>query len=127
MRFLFLLSTIIISSCSSSENSEASIRNEIMEEAKPVYVDAFVKINTLKNYIHFVDDGTMDKKQVVNEYNNTFGYRMGFLKTFAEVKQRIETAGDAFIDYVYKKECARIALMKSANIQFEISESENFK
>lgn len=117
--------TTAINTSVDSSNSEENLRQQIAEEAKPAYVDAWTKIAKIKQYINLADSGKMQKKDAVYLYNSTVGSTMGKLSSFSAVKTRIDTAGDAYVDYVYKKAQADIALQHAAEKNYQTDTSKN--
>ncbi len=107
-----------------SSNSEQALRQQIAEEAKPAYIDAWTKITKIRQYINLADSGKLQKKDAVYLYNSTVGSTMGKLTSFSAVKNRIDTAGDAYVDYIYKKAQADIALQHAAEKSYETDTSK---
>ena len=99
--------------------SKEDLVKQIEELAKPVYVEAYTIIHTLKNEVELAKQGTISKSGVVNHYNQTVGETMGRKSTLEAVDKRLQEAGDGYIDFMFKKECARIATQKAAEKSFE--------
>ncbi len=136
MKPLLLIAAIYIASCQSPETTHAltdsnedslatkkadSLRliSEIEAEAKPAYVSAFSAVMTIKAEVEECEKGLLKSRDVVSHFNSTLGPEMGRLSTLSQVKQRLDTAGDAYVDYKFKKACAAIALEKAGAAKFE--------
>lgn len=133
MKYIFLLISFAAISFSCGENKsdnatnviepaqdrKTDLESEVAELAKPAYIEAFTQVHTLKNNISLVDSGLVEKSAVVREYNSTVGLYMGRLSDFESIRARMDTAGDAYIEFRYQKEKARIAFEKAAELEFE--------
>lgn len=108
-----------------SSSSEQNLRQQIAEEAKPAYVDAWTKIAKIRQYINLADSGKIQKKDAVYLYNSTVGSTMGRLNSFSAVKARIDSSGDSYVDYIYKTAQADIALQHAAEKNYQTDTSKN--
>lgn len=104
-----------------------SLEAEISKEAEPVYIEAYTKVNGLRINIKLANEGTLNKKDVLREYNSGIGTVMGNLKSFSDMQKRIDTAGDAYIQYMVLKAKADIALRKAAEKSYESKMQEDKK
>jgi hypothetical protein len=132
---IFILITVMLVACNnrvqntSSEDDSVKkakdLEAEIMELAKPAYIKAFTEVNELRAEIQSADSGLIDKANVVEKYNSNVGLTIGYLDDFDSVKKRIADAGDIYITAMHKKEAARIAMEKAAEMKFEIDKIKN--
>ena len=102
-----------------SLENDQRLKSEIEEEAKPVYVEAYKTILTLRSYIRLADSGRIKRSDVVREYNSAVAGTMGHLSNFKKVKQRIDDDGDAYAEFMFKKACAEIAARRAAEAKFD--------
>ena len=133
MKYIVIILILFLASCKSSDKEEKPIQTteedsvarhnrlllEIEEEAKPVYVKAYTQIAELRSDVNLVKQNLLTKKEVVQHYNETVGGTMGHLSTFEAVDKRLIKAGDEYVQFMFKKECARIANEKAAEAKFE--------
>ena len=122
---------IFLSACSDNKQEEPAVVNEpaaqqtpdtisiekkvkaaVKDEARESYARAEKNIRDLKEAIARADSGLQKKAEVIDQYNTTVGAVLGDLTSYGAVKQRIEEGGDAYIDFVYKKAVAEIAMRK---------------
>ena len=92
---------------------------QIKLEAKPVYIKAYTDISELRMDVNLAKQGKIPKQSVVNHFNKIIGPVMGNLTFFNEVDNRLKTAGDAYIEFMFKTECSRIALEKAAELDYK--------
>lgn len=96
-----------------------NIRKEVEEEARPVYVETFKTVYEIKTYVEMARKGKMSKSKAIAMYNNKLGPEMGELSSLSKIKERLDTAGDAYIKYKFLQACAEIALRKAAEASFK--------
>jgi hypothetical protein len=85
--------------------------NEVINAAK--------QFNELKINIGLAKDGTLNKKEVLKQYNETLGKTMGHAKNLAEADGKIVKDGPAYIQMTLNKAAAQIALQDAAKKSFE--------
>ena len=93
---------------------EKKVKAAVEDEARESYARAKENIRVLKESIARADSGLQQKAAVINQYNTTVGAVLGDLTSYSAVKKRIEEGGDAYIEFVYKKAVAEIAMRKAA-------------
>src|ERR1043166_4986786 len=74
---------------------------QIEELAKPVYVEAYTVIHTLRSEVELAKKGTIPKSGVVRHFNETVGRTMGRRSTLEQVDKRLQEAGDAYIEFMF--------------------------
>lgn len=102
---------------------KSSLENLVLEKAKPAYTKAYTEISEIKANLKMAEDGLIEKEQAVKLYNNTVGVTMGKLTKFSDVKTRIDTAGEAYVQYRWKAAAAKIATEMAAEKKFEIEKN----
>ena len=106
----------------------ARIKDEILQETKPVVVEAMSTIMELKQDIHTAETGGMvTKKQVVDQYNMKLAPTMGYIYTFNKVKARVLKDGDKYVKFVQLKEAAAISLRRANESSFDAERLRNSK
>ena len=119
--------TTVTDSIAQKTKDSLELVSEIEEEAKPAYIDAYKKIMEIKTNVELAEKGDLNKSQVVADYNERLGPEMGRLSTLSQVKTRLDTAGDAYIQYKFKRACADIALSKAAEQKFNAKTFDSSK
>lgn len=110
-------------------NDSIQAVREIEELAKPAYIDAYKKVNEIKMNVKLAEKGLLKAEEVVSQFNRVLGPEMGQLRKLSQVKQRLDTAGDAYIQFKYKRAQAEIALYKAAELKhrLEMADSIHYK
>ena len=107
---------LIIPIISISQNRTDTLLKQIQLEAKPVYVKAKTEISELRNLVDLAKKGLINKNSVVNKFNELVGPIMGIQSSFNAIDKRLKNAGDAYVDFMFKKELARIANKRAAEL-----------
>jgi hypothetical protein len=81
--------------------------------------NAAKQFNELKINIGLAKDGTLSKKEVLKQYNETLGKTMGHAKDLNEADEKMIKNGAAYIDMTLNKAAAQIALQDAAKKSFE--------
>ncbi len=118
--------TQIDSQAQKTEDSLKLVR-EIEEEAKPVYIETFKTVHEITTYVEMAEKGEVNKNEVIAMYNEKLGPGMGKLSTLSQIKKRLDTSGDAYIEFKFKKACAEIALSKAAEQKFKANMLDSSK
>ena len=137
MRTIPFLALIIFISCQNSTNLdrqsvvEDSLRRERLDsvklvreietEAKPAYIEAYEAVQDMKDKIRLSEQGLIRRSDVIDDFNQTLGREMGRLSSLSQIKERLDTAGDAYIQFKFKKACANVAMEKAASLKFEFN------
>lgn len=100
----------------SGVSKEQKLLNSIMEESKGSYVQAATTVAELTEEVKLAKDGFIDKQDVVQHYNETLGQTMGTVQSLDEVEQKLTANGPAYIEMMYKKAQANLALQKAAEL-----------
>jgi hypothetical protein len=79
------------------------------------YSNAIEQFNDLKAQVGLAKQGLIDKKQVLNEYNDTLGKTMGQVSNLGELEAIMTKKGGAYIQMTLLKAAANIALQDAAN------------
>ena len=120
-KLLFLI--IICLPCFSFGQSDSmrieQEKKEIAMEAKPVFINATALISELRDDVKLAKQGLIKKSDVIKRFNETVGGYMKPQTTFAGVEKRLEEAGDAFPEFLFLKEQAKIAYRKAAEAKYE--------
>jgi hypothetical protein len=85
--------------------------------------EASKTINELQINIDLAKKGLLDKKDVVNQYNDTIGKTTGTVKTLDEAEQALVKNGPAYIQMMLFKAAANIALEQAAQKAFEAEQN----
>jgi len=116
---IFFVCSLVQDSFGQSDSiRKAKMKEEIALQAKPVYVKATALVMELRQDIELAKKGTVKKSDVVNHYNETVGVVMGQQTSFEDVVKRLKESGDAYPKYLFLKEEARIAYLKSAEAKY---------
>jgi hypothetical protein len=86
--------------------------NEALDSSS--YKEAVTSVNKLTEEIKLAKEGFLDKKEVLNEYNNTIGKTTGEVKSLDEAEQALVKNGDAYIKMMLYKAAANVALEEAA-------------
>ena len=101
---------------SGSESLAAS--NNSFHDAKKAYEDAYVEMKNLGNAFDSFHNGTMSKKQVLDQYNETLGKVYGATKDVNEAERLYVSNAPKYIQAATYKAAAQIALSKAAEQAF---------
>ncbi len=71
-------------------------------------------VNELKSAVNLAKQGFIDKKDVVNKYNETLGKTAGVVTTLSEVEDKLTSKAQDIIDFTLLKARANIVLAKAA-------------
>lgn len=96
--------------------------NEAVKNSGSAFAKASENVNELKINVDLAKQGFIDKKKVVEEYNESIGKTAGAVKTLDEVEQKLNEHGDAYIEMTLLKAAANYALEKAAKVSFEAEE-----
>jgi hypothetical protein len=77
------------------------------------------QFNELKINIGLAKEGTLSKKEVLKQYNETLGKTMGQAKNLNDAERKLITDGPAYIQMTLNKAAAQIALQDAAKKSFE--------
>jgi uncharacterized protein (DUF4213/DUF364 family) len=99
--------------------TQEEIEKEILLEAmrSPEYVQAFKDVHIMDVSISLAENGTLSKREVIDQYNATL-YKMGQVKTFVQVKQKLKMQ-DKYLEMIQKEVAADIALNSAYSKQLE--------
>ena len=122
-----LKTTTQIDSQAQKTKDSLELVREIEEEAKPVYIETFKTVHEIKTYVEMAEKGEVNKSEVIAMYNEKLAPGMGKLTTLSQIKKRLDTAGDAYIEFKFKKACAEIALSKAAEQKFKANMLDSSK
>jgi len=78
------------------------------------YASAVKNVAELKANIDLAKKGLLDKKEVVNQYNETLGSTTGYVKNLIEAEKALQRNGDAYIKITLLKAAAQLALEDAA-------------
>lgn len=78
------------------------------------YKDAIRNVNELTINIDLAKKGYLDKKEVLNQYNQTLGQTIGETKSLEEAERLLIKNGDAYIKMTLYKAAANLALNEAA-------------
>lgn len=93
--------------------------NDVMKESGSEYAKAVQQVNEFKINIDLAKKGTLDKKTVLKEYNETLGKATREAKNLDEAEQNITKNGPAYIQMMFSKAKATAALAKAAALALE--------
>lgn len=112
------------------ESNDSTILAKVRELAKPVYMEAYRVVHNSKKKVEWAYAKHINASEAIDYYNTNLGPIMGKLKTLIEVKKRLDSSGDDYIEYMFLKEQAKVALMlaevyQDAAIYLRAEESYN--
>lgn len=93
--------------------------NKVMSEGSGAYQDAVKSVNELKINIDLAKKGLIDKKAVVEQYNESIGKVTGEVKNLDEAEKELTRNGDAYIKMMLYKAAANLALEEAATKAYE--------
>lgn len=99
---------------------EQKLLNGIIDESKSSYVQAASTVAELNQEVKLAKEGFIDKEDVVKHYNETLGQTMGTVQNLDEVEQKLTANGPAYIEMMFKKAQANLALQKASEAALEI-------
>lgn len=81
--------------------------------------NAAKQFNELKINIGLAKEGTLSKKEVLKQYNETLGKTMGHANNLKEAENKLIKEGPAYIQMTLNKAAAQIALQDAAKKSYE--------
>ncbi|MBV8388367.1 MAG: hypothetical protein JO080_01055 [Mucilaginibacter sp.] len=97
------------------------VLNSALEDSD--YSHAIEQFNELKINVGLAKQGFLDKKQVLQEYNDTLGKTMGKAANLDEVETRMVKNGDAYVKMTLYKAAAQLALQDAAKKAYEAEQA----
>jgi hypothetical protein len=88
------------------------------------YSSAIKSLDELKINVGLAKQGFIDKRDVVEQYNETIGNTMGQVKTLDEVEQKLVKNGPAYIQMMLLKAAAQLALQEAAKKAMEVAQQQ---
>lgn len=82
---------------------------QVIEKSSDSYGKAVVDISSMTEKIHLAQQGFIDQKDVLKEYNETIGKTVGFTDDLNVAEQNIIDHGDEYIELTYRKARAEAA------------------
>jgi outer membrane murein-binding lipoprotein Lpp len=78
------------------------------------YSKAIKQFNELKINVDLAQKGFLNKKQTLDQYNETLGKSMGYANTLDQAEKKLTANGPAYIQMTLNKAAAQIALQDAA-------------
>lgn len=99
-----------------SSKSEEQLRQEILLKAKKTqeYKDVYLQIRTLENNINLAKKATINKTQLLNQYNNNLGRSMAKAKDFNGLSRLVTNKSKPFLQMPLYQIAAKVALEEAA-------------
>jgi len=91
--------------------------NQALEDTD--YSKAIRQVSELKINIGLAKNGFIDKKKVLNQYNETIGKTMGQVNNLNDAENKLLKNGDAYIKMTLYKATAQLALQDAAKKAYE--------
>jgi hypothetical protein len=90
------------------------------------YKNAITQLEEMKNNVQLAKAGFIDKKDVVDKYNETLGKTIGQVESLDQVEKNIASKGEAYLQFTLKKAVAQGILQKAvkASIDAEVEQQE---
>jgi len=81
---------------------QQQLYNNVVKESGTAYVDAQSQLLSLTQKVKLAKNGYLDKKIVVDEYNDTIGKTIGKQKDLEGVNEALIKQGPAYVEYITK-------------------------
>lgn len=94
-------------------------------EAKPVYIKASSQVMELRDYVKLAKKGLLKRADVVKKFNAEVGGYFGYEKTFEGVDKSLIKKGDAYPEFLYLKEKARLVRLKAAEMKYNLKKTND--
>jgi hypothetical protein len=98
---------------------KAEIAKKSLEESSSGFVEAVKTVDSLRINVNLAKEGFLSKNAVVKQYNETMGKVTGQVKLLDEVEQKLVENGPAYIDMMFLKAAANLALEEAAKLAVE--------
>lgn len=93
---------------------KADIASRSVEESSSKFAEAVQTVDELTINVNLARQGFLDKKKVVDQYNESMGKVTGQVRTLDEVEQQLTKNGPAYIEMMFLKAAANLALEEAA-------------
>lgn len=126
-KFILILPAVLIISCGekkdavkpilpveTTEQSLDRIKQEVKEEAKPVFIAAQASLEEIMGKFKMAKNGVIKKDEALYEYNKSYGSALGKSTSFSFAEKRLIEAGEKYVEVLYLKEQARLMYQRSA-------------
>ena len=99
--------------------------NNAFSASKKAFADAYIEVENLNNAFDRFRNGTLSKKDALDQYNNSLGKVYGTTKDIAEAEKVFINNKDAYVKAALFRAAAQIALQKAAEQAFKQLEAQN--
>ena len=97
--------------------------NKAFHDSKDAFAKAYVEMQNLGEAFDAFHNGTMSKKDALNEYNNTLGKVYGSTKDINEAEKLYIEDKDKYVQAAMYRAAAQLALKKAAEESFKQQEA----
>jgi hypothetical protein len=99
--------------------------NNAFSASKKAFADAYVEVENLNNAFDKFRNGTLSKKDALDQYNNSLGKVYGTTKDIAEAEKVFIDNKESYVKAALYRAASQIALQKAAEQAFKQLEAQN--
>jgi hypothetical protein len=99
--------------------------NNAFSASKKAFADAYVEVENLNNAFDRFRNGTLSKKDALDQYNNSLGKVYGTTKDIAEAEKVFIDNKESYVKAALFRAASQIALQKAAEQAFKQLEAQN--
>jgi hypothetical protein len=99
--------------------------NNAFSQTKKEFANAYVEVENLNNAFDRFRNGTLSKKDALDQYNNSLGKVYGTTKDIAEAEKVFINNKESYVKAALFRAAAQIALQKAAEQAFKQLEAQN--
>jgi hypothetical protein len=99
--------------------------NNAFSQTKKEFANAYVEVENVNNAFERFRNGTLSKKDALDQYNNSLGKVYGTTKDIAEAEKVFINNKESYVKAALFRAAAQIALQKAAEQAFKQLEAQN--